>query len=253
MIYGASPKQVNVSGVLDRNLIKNSLADKSQKPYTRAHIGTKKWSILKCGKVTLLRIFFKKVRACTCLALRLSCYSSAVTLLSPPLKKKTGRPQTTASRNTASATNTVAPPPPTPFYEKAQTYKDLQAQIAEKERLITQEPDLARQLSLSWEVIELEQEVKRYIKEATKLAELFTPVSNQSDRLCQAKLLFDEGRFCDADAVLSLKALLQEQSDPENTGSGIIQRRATTGKGSPRMGILHQGPALEKLLQPSTA
>ncbi len=128
----------------------------------------------------------------------------------PPAKEKTSQPQTTY---TASNANTVLLPPPTPFYEKTQTYNELQAQIAEKEQAIPQESDLARQLSLSWEGVELEQEVRRYVEEAKKLAEVFAPVADQSSRLCQAKLFFDEGRFCDADAVLNLGALLQKQSD----------------------------------------
>ncbi len=131
----------------------------------------------------------------------------------PLAKEKTGRPQTTSSKNTTSGINTVPPLPQTPPYEKTQYYKELQAQIDEKERLILLEPDLARQLDLSEESRGLEQEAIRYSIETKELPKIFAPVSDQSDRLCQAKLLFDEGRFCDADAVLSLEALLQEQSD----------------------------------------
>jgi tetratricopeptide (TPR) repeat protein len=89
-------------------------------------------------------------------------------------------------------------------------YQALMAGIKDKKRLLRLETDPLEELEISGELEQLEAQLEQFKENIVRLAEIFSKIEINTERLRQAKDYFDQGQFREADAILQAEEMVKD-------------------------------------------
>ena len=96
------------------------------------------------------------------------------------------------------------------FIVQSPDYQALMAGIKDKKRLLRLETDPLEQLEISGELQQLEAQLEQFKENIVRLAETFSKIEINTERLRQAKDYFDQGQFREADAILQAEEMVKD-------------------------------------------
>ncbi len=100
------------------------------------------------------------------------------------------------------------------YLSKSADYQDLikqEQRIAEFLSYVPEE-NLQKRLELSRELEEHRKRIEEFKRDVIRLAEMFNAITINTERLKEAKRLFEEGKFREADTVLNVEELQKDQN-----------------------------------------
>jgi tetratricopeptide (TPR) repeat protein len=96
------------------------------------------------------------------------------------------------------------------FIVQSPDYQALMAGIKDKKRLLRLETDPLEKLEISGELQQLEAQLEQFKENIVRLAETFSKIEINTERLRQAKYYFDQGQFREADAILQAEEMVKD-------------------------------------------
>ena len=105
-------------------------------------------------------------------------------------------------------------------------YQALMARIKDKKRLLRLETDPLEKLEISGELEQLEAQLEQFKENIVRLAETFSKIEINTERLRQAKDYFDQGQFREADAILQAEEMVKDLNKLLQKDQQLDQQKA---------------------------
>jgi tetratricopeptide (TPR) repeat protein len=105
-------------------------------------------------------------------------------------------------------------------------YQALMAGIKDKKRLLRLETDPLEQLEISGELQQLEAQLEQFKENIVRLAETFSKIEINTERLRQAKDYFEQGQFREADAILQAEEMVKDLNKLLQRDQQLDQQKA---------------------------
>ena len=105
-------------------------------------------------------------------------------------------------------------------------YQALMAGIKDKKRLLRLETDPLEKLEISGELQQLEAQLEQFKENIFKLAETFSKIEINTERLRQAKDYFEQGQFREADAILQAEEMVKDLNKLLQKDQQLDQQKA---------------------------
>ena len=112
------------------------------------------------------------------------------------------------------------------FIVQSADYQALMARIKDKKRLLRLETDPLEKLEISGELEQLETQLEQFKENIVRLAETFSKIEINTERLRQAKDYFDQGQFREADAILQAEEMVKDLNKLEQKDQQLDQQKA---------------------------
>ncbi|MFM7439261.1 MAG: tetratricopeptide repeat protein [Snowella sp.] len=112
------------------------------------------------------------------------------------------------------------------FIVQSPDYQALMAGIKDKKRLLRLEIDPLEKLEISGELEQLEAQLEQFKENIVRLAETFSKIEINTERLRQAKDYFDQGQFREADAILQAEEMVKDLNKLLQKDQQLDQQKA---------------------------
>jgi len=105
-------------------------------------------------------------------------------------------------------------------------HQALMAGIKDKKRLLRLETDPLDKLEISGELQQLEAQLEQFEENIVRLAETFSKIEINTERLRQAKDYFEQGQFREADAILQAEEMVKDLNKLLQKDQQLDQQKA---------------------------
>ena len=105
-------------------------------------------------------------------------------------------------------------------------YQALMARIEDKRSLLELQTDPLKRLKTAEELQQLEAELEQFKENIVRLAETFSKIEINTERLRQAKNYFEQGQFREADTILQAEEMVKDLNKLEQKDQQLDQQKA---------------------------
>ena len=105
-------------------------------------------------------------------------------------------------------------------------YQALMARIEDKRSLLELQIDPSKKSKTYGELEQLEAQLEQFKENIVRLAETFSKIEINTERLRQAKDYFDQGQFREADAILQAEEIFKDRNKLKQRDQQLDQQKA---------------------------